>query len=174
MSEFIPDKTRFKDSMGRYLTQSIFLEYQYDADVAIYSWGSEDKEYGGKVFPSLRKLYLEEADPTEYNFANKYLYDWEHWVRICNNAYLYKQIESWQEELEIKLRAAAVAKMLALDSNFNAIKWAADGHWNVRRGRPSRKEQEREKSIRQRAIDELGQDSDRILPFVKPKEADNG
>jgi hypothetical protein len=166
MDNFLPNKELMKDTMGRYLTQSLFLEYQYNTETAIYTLADEHKEYKGVMYPSLRKLYLQMSDPSEYEFANTYLYSWEHWCRICANTALYKDIEAWQEELEIKLRAEAIKKMLALDSNFNAIKWAADGHWNVRRGRPSKKEVERDKSIRQKAVNELEEDGARILPFV--------
>src|SRR5574342_71967 len=169
IENFIPDKTKFKDTMGRYLTQGLFLEPGYNTEYAIYTLASEDKEYKGKLYPSLRRLYIEMADPTEYHFANKYLFDWNQWLRICANEILYKEIEQWQEELEVKLRADAVRKMLSLDNNFNAIKWAADGHWNVKRGRPSKKEIEREKNLRVKAVNELAEDSDRILPFLNKK-----
>ena len=167
MEEFIPDKSRFKDKMGRYLTQSLFLEYQWDTDTAVYTLTDEDKVFEGKTFISLRKLYLEMMDPTEYQFACKYLWGWEHWQRIIENKMLYAYIERWQEELEVKIRAEAVKRMLSLESNFNAVKWAADGHWNVRRGRPTKAERERERKVRERAVKETETDSERIVHLVK-------
>lgn len=170
-NEYIPDKSRFKDSMLRYRTQSLFLEYQYDEGPAVYSLTGEDKEYNGTVYPSLRRLYLEMADPTEYEFANKYLFDWDHWQKIVNNAILYAYIEEWREELEVKIRSQAIRKMLAMDGNFNAIKWAADGHWNTRgRGRPKKEDKVKERQIREKAVAETLDDSSRILPFIAKKE----
>ena len=170
---FVPDKSKFKDKMGRYLTQSLFLEYQYDHEVAIYTLKDNDYEFEGKMFPSLRKLYLEMMDPTEYEFANKYLWGWEHWQRIVENKQMFAHIQRWQEELEVKIRAQAVKRMLNLDGNFNAVKWAADGHWNVRRGRPTKAERERERKIRDRAVEETMDDASRIAHLVpkKPQES---
>lgn len=173
-NDFYPDRSKFKDSMHRYRTQSLFLEYEYNEGPAVYTLDGADKEYNGTVYPSLRRLYLELGDPTEYEFANRYLHDWDHWMKICNNAQLMEQIEEWREELEVKIRSQAIRKMLSLDSNFNAIKWAADGHWNTRgAGRPKKAvDKQKEAAIRERAVKEAQDDSSRILPFVtKKKEA---
>ncbi len=170
--DYKPDKARFKDSMGRYRTQSLFLEYQYAEGPAVYSLDGEDKEYNGTVYPSLRRLYLELADPTEYEFANRYLFDWDHWQKIVNNAILYEYIEQWREELEVKIRSQAIRKMLDMDGNFNAIKWAADGHWNTRgRGRPKKEEAKKERELRERAVKDIQSDGDRILQFMPKKDA---
>lgn len=170
-NEFVPDKNKFKDKMGRYLTQSLFLEYMYDTETAVYTLKDDDYEFQGKVYPSLRKLYLEMMDPTEYEFANKYLWGWDHWQKIVENKQMFSHIQKWQDELEVKIRAQAVKRMLDLDSNFNAIKWAADGHWNVRRGRPTKAERERERKIRDRVVKETEDDASRIAHLVHKKES---
>jgi hypothetical protein len=168
MIDFTPIREMFKDVHGRYRTQSLFLEIFYDDAVAIYSLSDEDKERDGKVFPSLRRLYLETADPTEYVFATKYLWGWKHWLALQENGVLMKHIEEWREELEVKLRSEAVKNVLALSKNsYNAAKWAADGSWNTKRGRPSKEELAREKRIRERVTNELAEDSERILHLVK-------
>ena len=46
------DKSKFLDSEGRPLTQSIFLEVGYN-DYAIYTLKENDHEYNGKIYPSL-------------------------------------------------------------------------------------------------------------------------
>lgn len=173
-NEFVPDKSRFKDKMGRYLTQSLFLEYQYNTEAAVYTLKDDDYEYEGVVYPSLRKLYLEMMDPTEYEFATKYLWGWDQWQRLAENAQMAAYIEKWRDELEVKIRAQAVKRMLALDSNFNAVKWAADGHWNVRRGRPTKAERERERKIRDRVAKETETDASRIAHLVTGAKKDNG
>ena len=53
------DKSKFKDSGGRPITQSLFLEIGY-TDRAYYTLNDEDKEYNGSTYPSLKKLYLEQ------------------------------------------------------------------------------------------------------------------
>lgn len=172
--EFVPDRARFKDSMGRYVTQSLFLENGYDTDLAVYTLTDEDKDYKGKVYPSLRRLYLSCMDPTEYTFATTYLWGWEHWVRLQGNKLLQPAIASWREELEVALRAQAIRRIQAASlGNFNAAKWIADGSWSTKRGRPSKAELEREKKIREKAAEESADDSARIIHLVR-KDDDNG
>ena len=59
-------------SDGRPITQSLFLEIGY-TEHAVYTLKDDDYEYNGKVYPSLKKAYLELEDTTEYDFANQYL-----------------------------------------------------------------------------------------------------
>jgi hypothetical protein len=167
------DKKLFKDKMGRYITQGLFIDFRYDETFAVYTLEDEDKTYKGNLYPSLKRLYLEEEDPTEYNFANKYLFGWEHWNVLKNNKELYKHIEKWEEELEVKMRAKGVHSMLKMaeGSNFNAAKWVADGQWTTKRGRPSKAEKEQERKIRERAMAEAEDEASRILPFVRKENA---
>lgn len=138
------DKLRFKDEKGRYIVQGLFLEDSYNADLAVYTFAGEDKNYKGKLFPSLKKLYLKEGDPEEYLFADKYLFDWPHWQRLCKNAVVGRHIEQWREELAHSLRAEGIATLIDLainDKSYQAAKWLADKGWDVKkRGRPSQEE----------------------------------
>lgn len=166
------DKSVFKDKMGRYITQGLFIDFRYDETYAVYTLEDQDKEYKGNLYPSLKKLYLEECDPTEYTFANKYLYGWEHWLALKNNKELYKEIERWEEELEIKIRAQGVHSLMKMSGgNFNAAKWVADGQWHQKRGRPSKDEKEKERKIRERAMAEAEDESARVLPFLRKDNA---
>lgn len=176
MTDFTPDRSKLKDAQGRYLTQGLFLEMTYDdLRFVMYTLTDEDKEHKGVIYPSLKRLYLEMEDPTEYHFANKYLWGWDHWQKICKNTILYDHIVQWQEELEIRLRAKAIKSLLSMtEGNFNAAKWAADGHWNVRRGRPSKAERDRERAIRQKALEETAADGSRVASLVAHKEKKNG
>ena len=138
------DKTKFKDEKGRYIVQGLFLEDRYNTDLAVYTQAGEDKEYRGVNYPSLKRLYLEEGDPTEYAFAQKYLYDWPHWQRMCRNNMVGRLIEEWREELYLSLRADGISAIIdaALsNSNYQAAKWLADKGWEENsRGRPSKEE----------------------------------
>jgi hypothetical protein len=176
-TEYTPDKSKFKDSMGKYITQSLFLEIGYDVDKAVYTFKDTDYEYKGTVYPSLRRLYMETMDPTEYHFANKYLWGWEHWLKITENQLLLKEIEKWREELEVKIRAVGVRNAMALGgSNFTAAQWVANGKWkhySSKGGRPTKQEQAKDKQIRERVAAEAESDAQRIVSFMK-KEKTNG
>lgn len=138
------------DDRGRYRTLSLFLEIAYDAD-AIYTLKGYDHEYNGKTYISLKRLFLEMSDPTEYEFANTYLADWEHWQKICNNKVLAQEIAKWRYELELKLRSEGiqwVIKSARKKQNWLAAKFLAERGWEVRAaGRPSKEEVDRNTAI---------------------------
>lgn len=170
--KFTPERSKFKDGQGRYITQSLFLENGYNEEFAVYTLTDEDKEYKGKMYPSLRKLYLECEDPTEYTFATTYLWGWEHWQRICNNSLMVEPIEEWREELEVRLRSKAIKSIVSsAPDSYNAAKWVADGSWKQKGpGRPSKAEKERERRIRERAAKDTDDDSKKIIDLIPRKE----
>ena len=152
--------------MGRPLTQSLFLELGYSEN-ALYTLKDNDFEYEGKKLPSIKHLYLECADPTEYDFAVAYLLGWGHWQRLCENKALRRYIDDWRIELEVKLRSAGVKNALAAaaSGNFQASKWVADRGWDTRgAGRPSKADVERETKIQAAMADEYGADILRMKP----------
>lgn len=146
MAEFVPNKLRFKDEKGRYIVQGIFLEDRYNTDLAVYTSAGEDKEYQGKIYPSLKRLYLEEGDVEEYLFATKYLYDWPHWKRLCKNAMWKQHIEDWREELFLSLRSESMATMVDLaisEKSYQAAKFLIDKGWDKKAvGRPKKEKEQ--------------------------------
>lgn len=162
------DKSKFKDSGGRFITQSLFLEYQYNTDMAVYTLDEEDKEYKGVVYPSLKKLYLNSEDVHEYTFAKAHLYSWSHWLRLLDNKWCRKHIDEWREELEVAVASKGVQDILDLaeGGNFQAAKYAADRQWNKRRGRPSKEEIAKDKRIEERIANEFEDDVERVSNVV--------
>lgn len=140
------DKSRFRDEKNRYIVQGLFLEDSYNTNLAVYTFSGDDKTYKGKVYPSLKRLYLEHGDPKEYSFAVKYLYDWPHWKRLCKNAVVGRHIDQWREELELSLVSEGVATLIDLATNqdsYQAAKYLAERGWDKTvRGRPSKEEVE--------------------------------
>jgi len=153
------------DSMGKFRTQSLFLELGY-TEGSLYTLKDEDYTYNNKVYPSLKKLYLETADPTEYLFAKEYLLGWRHWQRMCENQAIRKHIDEWREELEVALRSKAIGDAItaAKTGNFQAAKWVADRGWSTRgAGRPTKAELEREKKIQSAIGEEYNSDVIRMF-----------
>ena len=134
------DKSKFKDVMGRALSQSLFLEPNYNTDFAYYTLDGEDKKYKGKVYPSLKRLYLEMSDPVEYDFATTYLIDWNHWEKLQGNAIIMSHIEKWRYELELKLASEGFRAILdQSEDNYQASKWLAEKGWKKQGvGRPKK------------------------------------
>lgn len=161
----IPKKADLVDNGGKPLTQSLFLEVAY-SDKAVYTLKGDHCEYEGKMFPSLKRLYIEMEDPTEYEFATEYLLGYKHWKRICENKLILRHIEEWREELEVKLRSRAVKHMLlaAKEGNYQAAKWFADRGWsNKGAGRPTKADIDREKKFQARVDSEYGSDVIRLF-----------
>lgn len=158
--------------MGRPLTQSLFLEVGY-SESAIYTLKDVDHEYEGRIYPSLKRLYLEVADPTEYKFATTYLTGIKQWQRICENAQLKPRIEEWRFELEVKLRSEGILAVRRHSqskhpSAWQASKWLADRGWDTRgAGRPSKEEIAHEKAVRAQIEDEFLQDHNRIVAIKR-------
>jgi hypothetical protein len=160
---------KFKDDVtGNLLTQSLFLELTYgNTDNALYTLKEDDYEHNGKQYLSIKKLYLEIADPTEYEFAKKCFDSWAHWKRLCEKTTnLHPYIAAWREELEVKLRSQGVrGVMLEAYSEgkgaLQAAKWLADKGWTEKRtaGRPSNEELAGERkqraSVKQTMEDDL-------------------
>jgi hypothetical protein len=172
MKEYVPDKSRYKDEKGRYIVQGLFLEIQYDTRLSVFTLDGEDKTYKGVVYPSLKRLYLECGDPKEYTFANKYLYDWDHWQRVTRNSLLRVHVDKWREELELSLVSEGVSALIDLalnEKSYQAAKYLAERGWDKRpRGRPSQDEVSEE--IKKRADIESSFDEDfKLLKLHKGK-----
>lgn len=160
------EKDKLLDTMGRPLTQSLFLEIGY-SEYAVYTLKEYDYPYKGKLYPSLKRLFLKEEDPTEWSFAEKHLLGWQHWKRLCDNKILAKHFEEWREELELKVRSQAVRDMMNLcaseSGNFSAAKYLADRGWEKRAaGRPSNAEKEKGLRISERAEADFEADIKRL------------
>lgn len=158
------DKSKLLDENGRPFTQSLFLEIGY-GESAIYTFKDHDHTHHGKTYIALKPIYLDMRDPTEYTFANDWFLGWKHWMRICDNKVLRREIDQWREELEIKLRSQAIRDMIksAEGGNYQASKWLVDRGWHTRgAGRPSKAEVEAEKKILSAVNEEYSADVIRL------------
>ncbi len=140
--------TKFKDTMQRWRTLSLFKET-----------ASLPKEHVLFTFEEARTLYIECGDPTGYLFAVKHLGGWKHWLMMKNSSALSSKIEEWEEELEVKLRSDAVKNMIKLsdgDKGYQANKFLVDGGWLRRKaGRPTKESINKEKKIQAELYTEL-------------------
>ena len=163
------DKSLLKDCMGRPITQSLFLENGYNTEHAVYTLKDDDHTYNGTLYPSLKKLYLEYEDVTEYEFSNTYLLGWQHWKRLKANKLMTKHFEEWKEELELRLMAQGIRAIIdqsADDKAFQAAKYVAEKGWGKRgAGRPSKNEKLKADRQQQRIDDEFKSDVARMSDY---------
>lgn len=160
--------SKFKDQNGNFYTQSLFLELSYDNPKhAIYTLKDDDHEFKGKVYKSIKRLYVATGDPTEYKFATECLGGWNHWKRLLNKtSLLHPYIEEWREELEVKMRSAGVARMISNSyESPTAAKWLAEKGWVEKRtaGRPSKAEIAGEKKQKASVKSVIESDLERLM-----------
>lgn len=173
------DRTKFrsKGSNAR-KTRALFYDVlrdifnkEYDISEAMYAL-TDDKEIEG--YPSLHRLYLEMEDPTEYDFANKYFENYEHWVMVLESPHVGNLINDWRRELDLRLRAKALNNIKEIAANemdknhWLANKLLVSQSWIPKdtqkelvkngRGRPSKEEISR--TARQMAQDEMDIEND--------------
>ena len=143
----------YKDTKGQWRTRSLFKETIDPTSIAS-GWTPEFtlKEQDDDGLPSMRRLYMDIGDPTEYQFAMDVLGSWEHWCKMCESKWFSEHVEKWRAELETKLRSDAVMDLVEIakagtGQSTQAAKWLAEGRWKeaserkaTKRGRPSKAE----------------------------------
>ena len=133
----------FKDSQGRFRTQSLFIEYPHASYPAFFTLKKQDKN--GAI--SMYKKYMEIADPTEYKVAIRLLGSWNHWQALKRSKWFMEHLTDWREELKVKLESERYFEMTEKATKntpqaIQATKWLADRYGdskdNARKaGRPS-------------------------------------
>lgn len=102
--------SKWKTDQGVYFTKSLFYEMVQYSDKPNVVYTLKDQDHAG--YPSLKRLYLEEADPTEYRFAVNHLGGWEHWKKIRECEWFRPYLDSWREELELKLKSEQYRRIM--------------------------------------------------------------
>jgi hypothetical protein len=102
---------------GRWITKGLFYEGYYDGEdrgsEAIFTIKDQDIiGPDGRKYISLKKLYLEAEDPTEYEFATKYLGGWEHWKQLAGGQWFEPILTEWRAELQVKLQSRALKNLM--------------------------------------------------------------
>lgn len=132
----------FRSTMGVWLTRQLFIETaDTNRNYCIFTLRPIDHEIDGKVYPSLRRVYLEEGDESEYLFSNKYFGGWFHWQKLLNTPWFPEYIEPIRHELKTKLTSEALAriKSRAEQGDYQANKYLLERERLSQRevGRPS-------------------------------------
>jgi hypothetical protein len=157
-----------KDNVGRYRTQSLFREFYVHTSTGLAPiWTLKDEDPQGEL-PSLKRIYLDYEDPTEYSFAMATFGNWQHWLKIKNSKAIQLYIEDWPIELEVRLKSKGilgVAAELTGKNAFSAAKFLANKGWQdtaSKRGRPSKEEIAKETKIAAKLQEEVSDDMARI------------
>jgi hypothetical protein len=154
-------------------TRQLFYEMtgSSDKDYAIYSL--KDRDHKG--YPSLYRLYMETDDPTEYEFATKYLDGWEHWNMLCNCDWFQPFVARWREELRLREAASRIRAIRkeADEGGRNALaalKYLLERGWEDKKAKrkPTRKEVSEEVERHNQEKDTVFEQAERIgLTLIK-------
>lgn len=108
----------FKGKNNKLLTSGLFYEFNDSKpETVLYTLDAQDRDLTdnpryGKIVKSIKSAYLEMMDVAEFDFANKYFYDYRHWRMIKESAWFKDSYAMLREELEAKLASIAVSKMM--------------------------------------------------------------
>lgn len=165
------DKSKMCTVKNVPLTQSLFLEHQWDKEKAIFTLRDYDVEHDGKTYVSLKRLYLEAEDPVEYFFATEYLLGWNHWKKMEKNKWLSKHIEEWRAELSLKIRSEAIRSIqdkAAEPNGYQAAKFLAERGWDRGSvGRPKKDMTDAQKAEDDALMEEFNADIKQISDYRK-------
>jgi hypothetical protein len=166
--------SKFRNGSGQLLTTDLFFELAMDSKKSLYTLKPFDLIVDNeKVYPSLKKLYLEEEDITEFTFAEKYVESYAHWERLLQSRRLKEHFDQWRKELLLKIKSRALKGIIrdsVKDNKYEANKFILTNGWvdktendtGKKRGRPS-KEEIKNELVRQAEIDkDLMDDLNRI------------
>lgn len=161
-------KENFITEKGVYITRGMFTEFEGTNSGVPYNLG---KRHNSKS-KSLRRLYMEEADLTEYTFVEKYLLGWSHWEALLRCNWFVPHIKEWRNELEIKIRSEALKRVIeesrdtSSKLSFAASKFLVQRGWATPdsggKGRPS-KQDIKEQAIRLSDMDKLLQQGYEVI-----------
>lgn len=139
-------KPPYKDSKGRWRTQSLFLEYLWQTKnktkvpiEPVFTLGEQDKD--GCL--SFKKLFLSFNDPSGYRFAITVLGSYEHWLRLCSQKWFQTHLDGWTEELEVKLASEGLKQIKGIADGegqqaLAAAKFLVNKGWDATKGRPKK------------------------------------
>ena len=162
----------FKDTQGRFRTQSLFYETRHRSYPAFFTTKKRDIVRDGRTYHSLYLKYMDISDPTEYQVAIRLFGSWEHWQAMNKAKWFTDLVTGWREELRTKLESARYFEMKdQIKSNpkspqaIQATKWLAERYGEkevVKRGRPSKAEKARHLKTLEENTAELDEDIERL------------
>lgn len=157
----------FKDSQGRYRTQSLFIEHSNESYPAFFTLKKVDRK--GAI--SMYRKYMEIADPTEYQVAIQLLGSWDHWQALKRSKWFTEELTGWREELKVKLESERYHEMRDVADTktpqaIQATKWLADRYGGTKAkrgvGRPSKAEKQAHLDKLTRQTEDTKDDAERI------------
>lgn len=164
---------KFKNSSGTYFTSALFCDVMEEREKhsALYTLYSDVdiKGLDGKVYKSLKFIYLKMEDVYEREFALACFDSWSHYKKMLRCSWFVEELEKWREELEIRHRSQALKSIRdvandPLDKNsFNANKFLLAGGWQQSKTKVEKKKVKDASDSTIIATQEVNQDFERLM-----------
>lgn len=127
LADYGIDYKELKDKGKRFRTRSLFKEMwksNPNLDKPPIFILKADDDVDGLI--SVKRVYLEIGDPTEYKIAVALFKDPRHWAHLCKQGWFMEHLSKWRAELKAKIRSLAVDALIRLsEENLQAIKTLA-------------------------------------------------
>jgi hypothetical protein len=143
-------KDKVVDSYGRRVVLSLFSEFSRGDYTPLWSLRKDWKQ-----------VYVDIADPTEYETAMCLIGNWEHYSLIRNHPKIKPIMDEWAEEVSIKLKSAAFRKLEKLSTTPNgtaAAKYLSEGHFYGKGKKEKQWNGEKQKEV----SDRINEDMERL------------
>jgi len=160
-------------------TGSLFKElYRLGKQQPIWTVKDYDLVQDGITYPSLKELYLECEDPTEYKFAIKVFDSWIAWEKIREHGGVKERfLNRWRKELDVRLVSKGIRTIVGEinkgKGSFNSAKYLIEQGWikqkPMKKGRPSKKVIATEATKMLKVKDELDEELERAELLIYNK-----
>lgn len=167
----------YRASTGNWYTGALFYEkclHQTHVMRTINPVFSLFEDRPGLI--NCQTTFVELRDPSGYKWAMKYLGDFRHWERLYALDWFKDAVETWRQNLRLKLQSEALEKIQEIASGDSAqalaaAKYIAEEGWKSApstRGRPSKDEVDRNMKRLTQDAKVRNEDAERIgLRLVK-------
>lgn len=128
------------------------------------------KEKSTDKYISLKEVYMQIEDPTEYEFAMKVFGSYRHWKTISELGWAKDYVAEWRYELALKLKSKNIKDIVALASDefvkettkFQAMKYLANSDYADKTTATTKKNTQRKEAINNSVLKEVSDDFERL------------
>lgn len=168
MPRLVKGITEFKSTTGSFLTQALFIEQNTFEGKAGVKYTLKNHDHKG--FPSLKRLYFEIDDPTEYKVATTYFDGWEHWLHLCELVWFKPLVTAWRAEMAVKRASEGLERVITEirsggKSSLPAARFLLSNGWLSTDSSKKKVGRPKKEDVKSRAglTDEVEEDARRVL-----------
>lgn len=163
------DRSTFRHAAG-FRTAALFRDHPSKAHDPEYCLFYMGREFSDDQYIALKEVYMQIADPTEYQFAMAVFGSMRHWNEISDLVWTRDRVAEWRKELEIKLRSEAIMGIIDLvddpetkeTTKFQSLKWLAQSEFAEKETASTKKKKIKEAKVKDAVVDTISSDFERL------------